>query len=46
MKDGKIIEQGDHGSLLEKNGFVYVGDVDLGLGIGNIPAFSLYELNL
>lgn len=32
--------------LFEKNGFVYVGDVDLGLGIGNIPAFSLYKLNL
>lgn len=32
--------------LFEKNGFVYVGDVDLELGVGNIPAFSLYELNI
>ena len=32
--------------LFEKNGFVYVGDVDLELNIANIPAFSLYELNL
>ncbi len=31
--------------LFEKNGFVYAGDVDLGLEIGEIPAFSLYELN-
>ena len=32
--------------LFEKNGFVYVGDVDLELPIGDIPAFSMYELNL
>ena len=32
--------------LFEKNGFEYVGDVDLELDIGNNPAFSLYELNL
>lgn len=32
--------------LFEKNGFTYAGDVDLELGIGDIPAFSLYELNL
>ncbi len=31
--------------LFEKNGFDYAGDVDLELNIGNIPAFSLYELN-
>ncbi len=31
--------------LFEKNGFSYVGDVDLELNIGDIPAFSLYELN-
>ncbi len=31
--------------LYEKNGFVYVGDFDLGRGIENIPVFSLYELN-
>ncbi len=31
--------------LFEKNGFVYAGDADLGLDIGGIPAFSLYELN-
>ncbi len=31
--------------LFEKNGFVYARDVDLELGIGNIPAFSLYALN-
>ena len=31
--------------LFEKNGFEYAGDTDLGLDIGNIPAFSLYELN-
>ncbi len=31
--------------LFEKNGFVYVGDVDLGLNIGETPEFSLYELN-
>lgn len=33
-------------SLFEKNGFSYVGDVDLELSIGGIPAFSLYEHNL
>jgi len=32
--------------LFEKSGFTYVGDVDLELNIGNIPAFSLYELNI
>ncbi len=32
--------------LFEKNGFVYVGDVDLELNVGDIPVFSLYELNL
>lgn len=32
--------------LFEKNGFEYVGDVDLELDIGNNPFFSLYELNL
>lgn len=32
--------------LYEKNGFVYLGDVDLGRGIEYIPEFSLYELNL
>lgn len=32
--------------LFEKNRFVYVGDVDLELNVGNIPVFSLYELNL
>lgn len=32
--------------LFEKNGFEYVGDVDLELDIGNNPSFSLYELNL
>lgn len=32
--------------LFEKNGFAHVGDVDLELGIGDIPAFSLYEYNL
>ena len=31
--------------LFEKNGFSYVGDVDLELSIGDIPAFSMYELN-
>ncbi len=31
--------------LFEKNGFSYVGDVDLELNIRDIPAFSLYELN-
>lgn len=33
-------------NLFEKNGFEYVGDVDLELDMGNNPAFSLYELNL
>ena len=33
-------------ALFEKNGFTYAGDVDLELNIGNIPVFSLYELNL
>ncbi|MBP3871438.1 MAG: GNAT family N-acetyltransferase [Faecalicoccus sp.] len=32
-------------SLFEKNGFHYVGDVDLEVGIKDIPAFSLYEYN-
>ncbi len=32
-------------SLFEKNGFLYVGDADLELDIGDIPAFSLYEYN-
>lgn len=32
--------------LFEKNGFAYVGDADLELTIGDIPEFSLYELNL
>ena len=31
-------------ALFERNGFTYAGDVDLELPIGNIPAFSLYEL--
>lgn len=31
--------------LFEKNGFTYAGDVDLELNIGDIPAFSMYELN-
>ena len=31
--------------LFEKNGFAYVGDTDLELSIGEIPEFSLYELN-
>lgn len=31
--------------LFEKNGFVFAGDVDLELNCGNIPAFSMYELN-
>ena len=31
--------------LFERNGFTYVGDVDLELDIGNIPTFSLYEFN-
>lgn len=32
--------------LFEKNGFTYVGDVDLEMEIENIPVFSLYELNI
>lgn len=32
-------------SLFEKAGFDYAGDVDLELPIGDIPAFSMYELN-
>lgn len=32
--------------FFEKNGFVYAGDVDLELNIGDIPEFSLYELNI
>lgn len=32
--------------LFEKNGFTCAGDVDLELNIGNIPSFSLYELNI
>ncbi len=32
--------------LYEKNGFTYVGTVDLGRGVEEIPEFSLYELNL
>ena len=32
-------------SLFERNGFTYAGDVDLELDIGDIPAFSMYELN-
>jgi len=31
--------------LFEKNGFIYAGDVDLKLSIGDIPAFSMYEFN-
>ena len=31
--------------LYEKNGFTYAGDADLERSIGNIPVFSLYELN-
>ena len=31
--------------LFEKNGFTYVGDTDLELSIGDIPEFSMYELN-
>ena len=31
--------------LFEKNGFTYAGDADLEMGIGDIPAFSLYEFN-
>lgn len=31
--------------LFEKNGFTHAGDIDLELDIGNIPSFSLYELN-
>ena len=32
--------------LFEKNGFTFVGDVDLELKIGHVPSFSLYEFNL
>ena len=32
-------------ALFEKNGFTYAGDADLELEIGDIPFFSLYELN-
>lgn len=32
-------------SLFEKNGFHYVGDVDLEREFADIPAFSLYEYN-
>ena len=32
--------------LYEKNGFTYVGTMDLGRGVEDIPEFSLYELNL
>lgn len=32
-------------ALFEKNGFTFAGDADLELDIGNIPFFSLYELN-
>ena len=32
--------------LYEKNGFQYVGDVDLDRGIDDIPTWSLFELNL
>ena len=32
-------------SLFERNGFTYAGDVDLELDIGDIPEFSMYELN-
>lgn len=31
--------------LYEKNGFRYVGDVDLERGLAHIPIFSLYELD-
>ena len=31
--------------FFEKNGFTFAGDIDLELGIENIPFFSLYELN-
>ncbi len=31
--------------LFERNGFTWAGDVDLELDIGDIPAFSMYELN-
>ena len=33
-------------NLFEKHGFTYAGDADLGLGIGDVPAFSLYEWNV
>ncbi len=29
--------------LFEKNGFIFAGDVDLEIGIGDVPLFSLYE---
>ena len=32
--------------MFEKNGFRYIGDVDLDRDVEGIPAFSLYELNL
>lgn len=32
--------------LFESCRFTYVGDVDLELGIGDVPIFSLYELNI
>lgn len=32
--------------LYERNGFTYVGTMDLGRGVEDIPEFSLYELNL
>ena len=31
--------------LYEKNGFTYVGTMDLGRGVEEIPEFSLYEFN-
>lgn len=33
-------------TLFEKCGFTYAGEADLQRGMENIPAFSLYELNL
>ena len=32
--------------LFEKNGFCYIGDVDLERDVEGIPLFSMYELNL
>ena len=32
--------------LFQKNGFNYIGDIDLELGIGNIPQFSMFEFNI